>query len=239
MRRLLCLTAALLGLATAARGAGPDADTAYALQMPGSFHGGEVVARDGEPWLALVVDEHGAYLEDVVLSVQPVHDALVDAEGEATGLQVGTDGVEAVAFLRGPGLVAGAITGPVATDVPLVAGLELWLDDAQTQFVTLECTTFVPPPSDGSCGVEVSGDVDTSTLVELPAILTSDGVLLIGDDGYVRVLFAGDLDGDHTADLLIDASDHYNLSHLLLFMSGSRTHTSAPVKVAEFRSSGC
>ena len=238
MRRFHCLVSVLLLLGASdrclARG-----DSGYAVQMPGSFHGEEVVAWDGEPWLALVVDTHGAHLEEVVLSVRAVHDPVLDAEGQATGLEVVSEAVEAVAFLRGPDLRAGALDPSIASELRLTPGLRVWLEPEHTRAIGLTCSTFDAPPADGECTVAVSGDIGTSKLAVLPATLTADGVLLLGDDGHARVIFAGDLNGDRDTDYLLDVSEHYNGSRVLLFISQPKGHHAWPVQVAEYASTGC
>lgn len=240
MRRFHCLATILLLLSAAENCAvASEAGRGYGLQMPGSFHGEEVVAWDGEPWLALVIDAHGAHLEEVMLLVRPVHDPVIDAEGEATGLEVVAQDVEAAAFLRGPGLRAGALDPSIASELRLTPGLRVWLDPEHTRAIGLACSTFDTPPADGECTVAVSGDIGTSKLAVLPATLTADGMLLLGDDGHARVLFAGDLNGDLGTDYLLDVSEHYNRSRVLLFMSQPQGHHAWPVQVAEYTSTGC
>ena len=237
MRILTTLALAMFLLAMAPAHAAPGGG--YALQMPGAFHGGEPVALHGEAWLALVVDGQGARLEEVVLSVLPVHDSLVDAVGEQSGFEVGADGVEALAFLRGPDLVAGPVRLDLPEPVGMVPGLKLWLDPQHTAILGLECSVFDGVPGSGSCFVGMSDDMQSITLAEVPATVTSGGTLLLGDDGRVEVLFAGDLNGDGATDLLIDVSMHYNLVRPVLFLTQPDGNHISPVQVAEYESVGC
>ena len=56
------------------------------LLLPGSFHGDEVGAKAGETWTALIETEKGFELKDVVISVEAVHDPIIDEkESDKTG----------------------------------------------------------------------------------------------------------------------------------------------------------
>ena len=54
-----------------------------------------------------------------------------------------------------------------------------------------------------------------------------------------KLLWAGDLDGDHALDLLIDVTDHYNVSRPTLFLSRGRRAGILLEPVAKHESVGC
>lgn len=59
------------------------------------------------------------------------------------------------------------------------------------------------------------------------------------DDAQVEILFCGDLDGDHIPDLIIDATNHYNMYQPLLYLSGQASAGELLKLVAKHTSVGC
>ncbi len=70
---------------------------------------------------------------------------------------------------------------------------------------------------------------DRDTIVQIPRF----------DEAMVRLLFAGDIDGDGGLDLLLDKTYHYNLFNPALYLSGKRESGKLLKLVAEHRSLGC
>ncbi len=58
-------------------------------------------------------------------------------------------------------------------------------------------------------------------------------------DNGLRIIFAGDIDGDGKLDLIVDCSDHYNVSNPVLFLSRPAGKNHLLKKVGEHRSVGC
>src|SRR5687768_13669027 len=84
----------LLAFATAGAGAGQKSEPAPRVQLleTGEFHGDEVKARSGEKWLGLHVSDHGSLLLPYRISVEAVHDPIVDDdEAQKTGKAVSVD----------------------------------------------------------------------------------------------------------------------------------------------------
>ena len=60
------------------------------------------------------------------------------------------------------------------------------------------------------------------------------------DDKMIRILFAGDIDGDEKLDLLLDTSNHYNASSPTLYLSKPAEEENKIIKpVAIHTSVGC
>ena len=226
----------------------------HALQPPGMFHDGEAVARHGERWLALRVHDGDASLRMTRLRVKRVFDIIADAEGEATGQEIESDVGDVVTYLRGPGLHA----GPVAVAVTEFAGAgplpaqRLRLGDRVYRLLTRCTADAVNTAQDGMsylCRIELredgkDGDVErgprqTLTGMTGTSALSAAPDIVLGDDASPHVIFAGDLDRDGRLDLIFDTSNHYNLSHPVLFLSGAAEGDELLHAVAEHDAVGC
>lgn len=226
----------------------------HALQPPGMFHDGEAVARHGERWLALRVHEGDASLRMARLRVKRVFDVIADAEGEATGQEIDSDVGDVVTYLRGPGLHAGPVAMAVSEFVgegPLPTQ-RLRLGDRVYRILTRCTAAAVNATQDGMayrCRIELSedgkdGDVEhgsRQTLAEMTgtSALSAAPDIVLGDDASPHLIFAGDLDRDGRLDLIFDTSNHYNLSHPVLFLSGAAEGDELLHAVAEHDAVGC
>lgn len=226
----------------------------HALQPPGMFHDGEAVARHGERWLALRVHEGDASLRMARLRVKRVFDVITDAEGEATGQEIDSDVGDVVTYLRGPGLHAGPVAVAVSEYVGegLLPMQRLRLGDRIYRILTHCTADAVNAAYDGMryrCRIDLSedgkgGDVERGprqTLTEMTgtSALSSAPEIFLGDDASPHVIFAGDLDRDGKLDLIFDISNHYNLSHPVLFLSGAAEGDELLHAVAEHDAVGC
>ena len=222
----------------------------HALQPPGMFHDGEAVARHGERWLALRVHEGDASLRMARLRVKRVFDVITDAEGEATGHEIDSDVGDVVTYLRGPGLHAGPVAVAVSEYVGegLLPMQRLRLGDREYRIRTRCSAGDINDTRDAMshrCRIELmEGDIETGrrqTLVEMTgsSALSAAPDIALGDDASPHLIFAGDLDRDGRLDLIFDTSNHYNLSHPVLFLSGAAEGDQLLHAVAEHDAVGC
>ncbi|TRX38014.1 hypothetical protein FNW52_03690 [Flavobacterium sp. ZT3R18] len=59
------------------------------------------------------------------------------------------------------------------------------------------------------------------------------------DDKMIQIIFAGDIDGDNKLDLIIDTSNHYNVSRLTMYLSKPAEHGKIIKPIGMFTSVGC
>ena len=214
---------------------------AHALQPPGTFHQGEAVARHGERWLALRVQADDARLDTTRLRVKTVFDELLDAEGQATGSEVGSDKADVLTYLRGTGLHAGPVVQARIEDTAGDSGLvaqTLTLGDKAYRLAT-RCEAAVPEGG-FMCDIALIEGERSQALVRMTA-RQMEGMtgLMLGDAASPHLIFAGDLDRDGKLDLIFDTTDHYNLSRPVLFLSGAAEGDELLHAVAEHNAVGC
>lgn len=211
--------AALFLLATlASRPAPPPGGDSFRILMTGSYHGTEVKADSGRAWLGLFDTGDRYELRRVELVIERVHDPILDGEGEATGREVSLAGGD-------EGLVCLLLP---SSSHPLTEGVV-------------------------HCVHQGSPELRPDTLVRLDgthSVRASDKGLFLTDgtieqrlcDSYpdshgesVRIVWAGDLDGDGRVDLILDDRFHYVVWRSFgLYLSGGAEPPHLVEKVTEF-----
>lgn len=212
----------------------------FALQPTGTFHGDEPVARAGEHWLALYDAPDGMRLVAARARLRTVHDPVLDADGEATGIEVGADGApDAVMLLRGPALRAGAIErAEVAGDV----GNDLAAFRFRNIDYRLRPRCPQAPPAPGTsqaCDVVLASTTGEQAVAKWMRWRGETGALEFDADARPVLLHAGDFDRDGRPDLILDTADHYNVSRPTLFLSSPARSGEAVREVASYHSVGC
>ncbi len=245
----LLVCAVGIGLAQAA-GSQP-----HAIQPLGSFHQGEAVARNGERWLALWTrnDGSGSRLADVRVSVARVEDPLIDAVGQKTGEEVSVpaNGRETpMMLLRGKGLNPGDVIAAQVEDRSAdgLPAFTFRLGGLESRLET-RCTPHPAPAHEengdtehAQCRIELIAGKTRQTVLTMSASRSAGATVapwMLGDDAAPHVLFAGDLDRDGQLDLLLETSDHYNLSRPTLFLSSSARRSELLRRVSEHHAVGC
>jgi len=194
------------------------------IAMPGQYHGDEMPIRADKDWLGLYPAPGGYAWKAVAPSFRHAVDPVLDAPGQETGVEVEVSGETPILMVRGvvalkPGPVSRAVSETVrmtlGTVEPLADGLEL---------------TAVTG-DDGGYELRLQ-DKDGRKQV----ICTHD---VMYDDTVPTLMMAGDLDGDGRMDLLIDTSNHYNLSRVTLFLSSSAGPGEWMAPVATLQTTGC
>lgn len=213
--------ALVLALAVPALAAEPLPVGVLAL---GQFHGDEVDARSGERWLALVAAGDGHVLRECKIQVKVVNDAIVDAEDEATGKEVTAPDLHDEALVlvkagRGTKLAA----GPVVTWQ--AGGMAVAVDGTVNVGPRggAPATLALPRGKEDGCRVVLTSGGRTQVLHDSFRCLYveegTSGRKVTPSDEQPQVLWAGDMDGDGKLDLLLQMSDHYNMSRVCLYLS--------------------
>lgn len=195
-------------------------DAGYAVIVPGSFHGDEVSAEHRGEWLALRENDSYWELTPVNLTVENTYDPVLDEKGESTGWTVSAPGAEPLLFLRSEG--GGISPGPVQP--------------------ALTVTELLAPGD-----VHPVGE-DEELIAEKDGLYYRRGSVRqrlsdVYDNLYgegVRIIWAGDLDGDGLNDLIIDDCAHYAIYiGYRLFLSSEAGSGELLGEVAEFTAVSC
>lgn len=183
----------------------------------GRFHGEEIKIDDVENWLGLFHDGDKSFLKPVKLNIEFVRDNMFDAPGEKTGKAISlSDSTMPVMIIRGlSALAPGEIKNAAFDSESLSAGKTI-------QFLLEE--TFYE--------IQTKGDVER-TIVTLhhqnQSQVLFDHFL---DEGYLSILWAGDLDQDGKLDLWMNFSYKYSVDRRVLFLSSQAKETEISGKAA-------
>jgi hypothetical protein len=205
------------------------------LLTVGSFHHGEVPDNAQGRWSALICDDSlNCTTRSVLVTTRKVHDEMVDEDENAkTGTEVAVvkdDGI--VALVRGVNVQEGSIKTYFHGVSNLESGSSLKVSargiDYQLKVDGPRSSSDEPLPKGSK--LNLSSGSSTQELFGLP-----EG----GNDPYISVLWIGDLDGDGIPDYLINASDHYNVSNIVLYLSTRAKIGQIVGHAAHFVSVGC
>ena len=204
------------------------------------FHGDEVTAKSGEPFLALVCnDRDECVLQPVKIDVSLEFDPVVDAEDERTGKRVRAHGVESAYLLRSSRLSAGPVTSarPAATDLLPVSKPQTITLGTSKYVLHYRCGNAADPDGFVNCSLVLTGNGVTQVLAVFGALDEGGGINSLDAEQYV--VFAGDLDHDGRLDLLANVSGHWNEWHPALFLSSAAKDGELVARVAELVATGC
>ncbi|MBZ0187676.1 MAG: hypothetical protein K8F91_15625 [Candidatus Obscuribacterales bacterium] len=198
------------------------------------YHSEEVDTKSGEIWFGLFPEQPGQFeLKPAKVTISLVNDPIVDDPDQKTGKKVSIPSTdEPLSLVRGvAGLKAGGVTTCVARTERLTSG----------QRVKLKLGS-----SEATLIVTGTKQKDQEMQSDYALILERDGVRQklyskkeIGSDLSQILLWSGDLDRDGKVDLLIDTTEHYNMSRPTLFLSSKAKPGKLVEKVASRTSVGC
>lgn len=226
----------------------PSVRTGLMLES-GLFHGDEVPSAKSLPtngWLALTVRDDQMVLATVDVTARASIDPFLDDVGaspsgvEVTAQLADLAGGEPLLLLHGLPLQPGPVAGEWPAAELLTAGTSHLLPaSAQT-------TRLVVTDGDGLDDPDL---VDTRAGVRLMLLRESaDGSIVrqeldalpsVDLDGGPYLLWAGDLDGDHQADLLLELDSSYNRSRTVLMLSSMAEDGDLVGIAAELDTTGC
>lgn len=196
-------------------------DTGYIARIltTGSFHADEVQNTDAKKnWMGIFKSDSGYYLAAANIQLERTNDAVVDEDGEKTGWEVKTDHPDSVILL------IGGLDFLRERPVPEVSLSRDQLQPGDSLAFQFSGVSYVlhatgdKTSSNGESQVEnyklylsaiKEGHRTTELLTAQPNF----------DDNMIKILFAGDIDGDGQLDLLIDTSWHYNVTAPTLYLS--------------------
>ncbi len=217
----------------------------FDLLLVSSYHGDEITAGDGDVYLAVMRDDDGWKTVAAAIRVAKVEDPILDAPGEMTGKEVRVEQAEPIFLVRGSGLAPGPVETLESQGRSLFRSpsFEWTLANGERYLLSVHC----PGPAEVSeearargelpdawrelCALRLSYGARSQELAELP-------VNRLHDSG-ARLLWAGDLDRDGRLDLLLDLSDHYNMSQPTLFLSSAASDRDIVAPVARLVMTGC
>lgn len=213
----------------------------------GEFHGDEVSARTGQRWLALVIrpDGHDA-VSSVTLRVDAVKDEMVD-EGDAKSgkrVSIGRKSGDGTFLLRGvPEIKPGKVkTISSVQSLQPNTPINLTLSPKRNYRLVMICPPPVITGDEGRTSASLVlqlGDQQQTLATFDTASYFKNEFQGVGNSGEIRVMWAGDLNGDGALDLIVDLTDHYNVSLPTLFLGNKKGSKNLVSRVAQHRSVGC
>jgi len=209
----------------------------------GFFHGDEVwESANKEKWLGLFKNKTGYYIAATQIKTKRVHDAIVDEhEHEKTGWNVKTENAdtsvllfEQVDFITPRGVQQAHLprnkVWPGDTLHINYLGIDYYL------FATGGKKKFQDDPEWFDVwnyklylSATINGKKQESLLIAQPN----------RNDYNIRLIFAGDIDGDGILDLIIDASRHYNVTSPTIYLSKPAVNGEIVVPFGGHTSVGC
>jgi hypothetical protein len=209
----------------------------------GTFHGDEVWDNaDQLNWLGLFKNKTGFYIAETKLKTKRVNDAIVDEnENDKTGWEVQTVNKDTSIILVEPLKYLTTRT----VERALLSKEEIFPGDT-LQFVYLGIDYKIFATGDKR---KVQGNQDWFDVwnYKLYLIATIKGQqhksLLVAqpnfDDQMIKLIFAGDIDGDGIIDLIIDTSRHYNATSPTIYLSRPATNGEIVKPIGRHTSVGC
>lgn len=213
MRTLFC---SLFLVASSVSAEPPVTD--WRVLVPGEYHGDEAPARPGPGWLALVPVGGVWRLEPARVRATRVHDAVLDAEGDRTGIALTSNRSDAVVLLRFPDMQPGKVDTPAMKFRDGARLISLGEAPLKVRFMADDYVI-----EGRKAGIEVRTGAMRVVLPDLSAARADS-------EDSASLLWAGDLDRDGRLDLLFSYSG-YNRGGVCLYLS-SGAPDGAPVRLA-------
>lgn len=192
------------------------------LLTTGQSHEDEVSKDDvSRSWYGLFMNKEGYYLDSTGITTKRVQDPVGDDDGQITGWEVKTTNTDTSLLL-----FAGIEGLSKRKIVPAELSKQELQPGEQVTFTYNGIVYTLYATGDRKKGSQNSDEYFITSYrlflkatingVERRQLLASAQIL---DDTMIRVLFAGDIDGDTIPDLIINTSWHYNAEVPTLYLS--------------------
>jgi hypothetical protein len=233
----------VLSIAVARLSAGADPQ----IVLPGIYHAGEAMVENGSTWIAIVPRLGGGLrIEEATVEVERVHDPIVDNEGEMTGLRVSAPTcLRAPLFLvRGTEAIqTGFFDTSFASPHPLEinGSFPITVFSQRRYALVIDCEPDAPASGDNfrECPLVLVHERSRQVLATFTVWAPPDMDLSIASEAVPQLLWAGDIDRDGKLDLLLDLTNHYNVSEPTLFLSSGAGEGELVVEFASLHLTGC
>ncbi|PRY15485.1 hypothetical protein CLV24_102106 [Pontibacter ummariensis] len=219
-------------------GLSPEPNTPVQLLLEGTFHKQEVwQGAERQEWLGLFY-ENGKYeLRPTKLKVHVVEDPTADSAGVISGREVIGIAPHVAFFIRGLQAKAGAVDSASFSKTTVAANKAIpYTFKGQDYLIKAYGDSIQEADMEyayRNYGWKVVGRKRGK---QIEQVLAEDESF---DDSIYVLLWAGDLDRDGIPDLLLDLSNHYNVSRYTLFLSSMAERGKLYKKVAMFETIGC
>lgn len=219
------------------------AEDTVQILTTGLHHGDEVTAESGPDWWGIFPEGDGFTLQQAPVTITIEHDAIVDEEGQATGKLVKVpQEAKPVLLVRGvKGLKEGRLDAVSTESLPRMlypgqAGTITLDGERKGSYLGLIALGEARGESEYrevglyNYQIKIYRDGKSQVLETIPELK---------EEADPRLVWAGDLDRDGKLDLLFDATHHYNVRNLVLYLSGAAKEGELVGKVAEWKTVGC
>lgn len=194
------------------------------IALPGQYHGDEMPVNADNDWIGLYAVGNGFAWKPVTPQFRSAMDPVLDQPGQETGVEVEVSGERPLLMVRGvEALKAGPIKKAKEERTRMTVGTIEALSD--------ELSLVAAMDDDGVYQLRIE---DKQGHTQVLCAHTE-----LYDETVPTLIMAGDLDGDGRLDLLIDTSNHYNLSRVTLFLSSSAGPGEWVAPVATLQTTGC
>ena len=164
---------------------------------------------------------------------------MLDGPDDKTGRSVIAPGLDPRVLLRGiAALKPGEVTVAIAETTSLDPAEPLGLRIGEKALRLVSTCVDAGAGQGVECKIALEDGSTSQPMFTTYGMRQDDGTLTFGD-AEPKVLFAGDLDRDGRVDLLIDTTDHYNLSRPTLFLSSAAKQGQHVAEVAQQSITGC
>jgi hypothetical protein len=210
----------------------------------GTFHGDEIWESFSiEGWFGLFKNKENFVLKSTTVVIEKVFDEILDEKGDnPSGWKIKTkDNQESILLIQGVDFLDERAIISVDFDKN-----ELYPGDSLTfTFNEIDYFIYVKGFTKNKQQKTTElNDIKNYKLYISATINKQKITQLIANhvrfsDKIPQFIFVGDIDGDGFIDLIINDSNHYNVTNLVLFLSKTADKGKLLKKVAEHRSVGC